>query len=116
MSDEKRAHKRHAVNTEFESVDEFVVQYAHNLSRGGVFIRSKASLPIGTELELTLSIIEGDEFHTIKGLGVVVHTNAQNGAAGMGVEFTDLSDEDRAMVERFAGVSTDEAAVGADGE
>jgi hypothetical protein len=51
--DGQRIEKRVTINKEFESFDAFVHEYVTNVSRSGVFIRSKEPLPIGTEVDLT---------------------------------------------------------------
>ena len=56
MDDHKRGEKRVTINKEFESFDAFVHEYVTNVSRSGVFVRSKEPLPIGTEVHL-LSLI-----------------------------------------------------------
>ena len=61
MDDHQRSDKRVTINKEFESFDAFVHEYVTNVSRSGVFIRSKEPLPIGTEVHLTFMWIR-DEF------------------------------------------------------
>jgi uncharacterized protein (TIGR02266 family) len=91
---EQRVHPRVTVNKEFESIDDFVSEYVTNISRGGVFIRSKNPLPVGTEVNLKFSILT-DDFEMIEGLGRVVRVDEE----GMGVVFTELTPDSRAAVE-----------------
>ena len=69
MDDHQRGDKRVTINKEFESFDAFVHEYVTNVSRSGVFIRTKEPLPVGTEVELTFTVIM-DDVETIEGLGV----------------------------------------------
>ena len=86
--DGQRIEKRVTINKEFESFDAFVHEYVTNVSRSGVFIRSKEPLPIGTEVDLTFTVIM-DDVETIEGAGQVVRV--QDDPPGMGVAFTKLT-------------------------
>jgi uncharacterized protein (TIGR02266 family) len=86
--DGQRIDKRVTINKEFESFDAFVHEYVTNVSRSGVFIRSKEPLPVGTEVNLTFTVITGD-IETIEGAGQVVRV--QDDPPGMGVAFTKLT-------------------------
>jgi Tfp pilus assembly protein PilZ len=88
MDDHKRGDKRVTINKEFESFDAFVHEYVTNVSRSGVFIRSKEPLPIGTEVHLTFTVIM-DEVETIEGTGKVVRV--EDDPPGMGAAFTELT-------------------------
>ena len=56
MTQEQRQHHRYDVNEEFETIDAFVAEYVTNISHGGVFIRSKNPLPVGTKVNLKLFV------------------------------------------------------------
>jgi uncharacterized protein (TIGR02266 family) len=86
--DGQRIEKRFTINKEFESFDAFVHEYVTNVSRSGVFIRSKEPLPVGTEVDLTFTVIM-DDVETIEGAGQVVRV--QDDPPGMGVAFTKLT-------------------------
>ncbi|MEO1272643.1 MAG: PilZ domain-containing protein, partial [Myxococcota bacterium] len=87
MNDEGRQHERAEVNREFESIEEFIAEYVTNISQGGVFIRSKNPLPVGTKVNLKFSVIV-DDFETIEGEGEVVRVDMNPENMGMGVAFT----------------------------
>jgi len=86
--DDHRIEKRVTINKEFESFDAFVHEYVTNVSRSGVFIRSKEPLPIGTEVNLNFTVFM-DDIQTIDGVGQVVRV--QDDPPGMGVAFTKLT-------------------------
>ncbi|MBW2403534.1 MAG: PilZ domain-containing protein [Deltaproteobacteria bacterium] len=86
--DGQRIEKRVTINKEFESFDAFIHEYVTNVSRSGVFIRSKEPLPVGTEVDLTFTVIM-DNIETIEGVGLVVRV--QDDPPGMGVAFTKLA-------------------------
>jgi molecular chaperone DnaK len=90
----------------YGSVDEFVEKFASNLSRGGVFIRTREPRPIGTVLAFELRLHGGEP--VVKGKGVVRWIQPEDPAArpptapGMGVQFLELDERSRALVERIA--------------
>lgn len=86
--DPQRMEKRITINKEFESFDAFVHEYVTNVSRSGVFIRSKDPLPVGTKVNLKFTVIM-DEVEVIEGMGEVVRV--QDDPSGMGVAFTELT-------------------------
>jgi hypothetical protein len=79
--------ERIEINHEFRSIEEFIHEYVSNVSRSGIFIKSKDPLAVGTRVALKFSIIVED-IETIEGVGEVVRINK----AGMGVVFTELTD------------------------
>ena len=89
---------RFTINKEFESFDAFIQEYVTNISRTGVFIKSKTPLPIGTEVTLRFTLIMED-IETIEGKGEVVRV--ANDPAGMGITFKELSPESRTLIERL---------------
>ena len=86
--DHQRIEKRVTINKEFESFDAFVHEYVTNVSRSGVFIRSKDPLPVGTKVDLKFTVIM-DDVEIIEGTGEVVRV--QEDPPGMGVAFTKLT-------------------------
>ncbi len=97
MTKDQRQHSRIEVNDEFESIHEFVAEYVTNISRGGVFVRSKNPLPVGTMVNLKFSVILED-FETIEGEGEVVRVDTTPGNMGMGVVFTRLTSESARII------------------
>ena len=91
----------------YGSVDEFVERFAVNMSRGGLFIRTREPRPVGTLLALELRLSSGET--VIRGLGVVrwIQSAEATPAAhpppspGMGIQFTELDEASRAVVERM---------------
>ena len=100
MTDQQRQHSRVNVNHEFKSIEEFVAEYVTNISQGGVFIRSKNPLPVGTKVNLKFSIIVED-FETIEGEGEVVRVDGTDENRGMGVAFTRLTSSSLDLINRL---------------
>jgi molecular chaperone DnaK len=93
------------VRLSYGTVDEFVDRFAVNISRGGVFIRTREPRPVGTRLALDLRLQTGET--VIRGEGVVRWIQVESPTAhpptapGMGIQFTDLDERSRALVERM---------------
>lgn len=93
---ERRRAERVTINKEFDSFDAFLQEYVTNISRSGVFIRSKSSLPVGTKVNLRFTVIL-DEVETIEGTGEVVRV----AEGGMGVVFRELTTYSKELLERL---------------
>ncbi len=89
----------------YGSLDEFVEKFASNVSRGGLFIRTRDPKPVGTTLSFELRLTSGDP--VLKGQGVVRWVQLENPTAspptapGMGVQFTSLDERSREIVDRI---------------
>ncbi len=94
---DRRNAPRYEVNREFVSIDDFISEYVSNVSGGGIFIRSKNPLPVGTWVNLRFTLLL-DEIEVIEGVGEVVHVNASGPDVGMGVAFRQLSPESRDVI------------------
>ena len=90
--------ERVTVNHEFASIEEFIHEYVTNISRSGVFIKSKNPLPVGTKVNLKFTIILDDP-ETVEGIGEVVRLNQR--PKGMGVVFIQLPSVSQNMIARM---------------
>ena len=94
-----------AVRLSYGTVDEFVERFAVNISRGGVFIRTREPEQVGTRIRLELRLQGGEV--VVRGEGVVRWVQAENAAArppaapGMGIQFIELDESSRELVERM---------------
>ena len=94
----ERRETRVTINKEFESFDAFIQEYVTNISRTGVFIKSKTPLPIGTEVNLRFTVIM-DDIETIEGIGEVVRV--EENPPGMGVVFREIGAYSKALIDRL---------------
>jgi len=94
----RRRDERVTINKEFESFESFVDEYIANVSRSGVFIRSRRPLPVGTKVNLEFTVLT-DEIQTVAGIGEVVRVH--DDPPGMGIVFTELSSYDSRILERL---------------
>ncbi len=94
-----------AVRLSYGTVDEFVDKFAVNISRGGLFIRTRDPRPVGTRIAFELRLQTGEI--ALKGVGVVRWVQPESATAspptapGMGVQFTELDAASRALVDRI---------------
>lgn len=93
-----RQHIRVQVNREFDDIEDYIAEYVSNVSQGGVFIRSKNPLPMGTRVELRFTIIMED-VEIVEGEGEVVRVDRTPGSMGMGVAFTRLTAESKQVID-----------------
>ncbi len=92
----ERREERVTINKEFESFDAFISEYVTNISRSGVFIRSKTPLAVGTVVNLLFTVIM-DDIETIEGTGEVVRVDDD----GMGVVFTEISTYSKDLIDKL---------------
>lgn len=93
-----RRDERVTINKEFESYDAFIHEYVTNISRSGVFIRSKSPLPVGTKVNLHFTVIM-DDIEAVEGVGEVVRVH--DDPPGMGVVFTELSGYSKGLIDKL---------------
>ncbi len=95
------------VRLAYGTVDEFVERFAVNMSRGGLFIRTRDPRPVGTALNLEIRLGTGEA--VIRAQGVVRWVQAPEAASharpplapGMGIQFTQLDEASQAVVDRM---------------
>ncbi|MCC7386942.1 MAG: TIGR02266 family protein [Deltaproteobacteria bacterium] len=81
----------------FDSFEEFMVEYAENISEGGMMVRADDPHPEGSMIYLQFALKDGTRL--IEGLGKVVHVNPKGSAhPGMGIEFVSFDDESRELI------------------
>jgi uncharacterized protein (TIGR02266 family) len=90
------------------TLDEFIEHHSHDVSRGGMFIKTVSPFPPGTLLKIEVRIA-GDQ-RVMQGVGRVVWKResgeAQDGApAGMGVKFIKIDDASRSVIDQLVSKS-----------
>ena len=92
------------VAVRFATVEEFVLEYAANISAGGVFIRSSAPPPLQTTLRVRLELPDGGPAAEVTGLVVHRVTVEQSSApreSGAGVRFVRPDAAFTSRIEKF---------------
>ncbi|MES1205807.1 MAG: TIGR02266 family protein [Pseudomonadota bacterium] len=87
-----------------ESLDQFIERYAVDVSRGGIFIRTREPLAVGTQLKLDFQFQNGTAL--MSGDGTVVwiremDPNRTSVPPGMGVRFDKLTPESQTVLEQL---------------
>src|SRR5436190_15914416 len=85
-----------------ESLQQFIERYGVDVSRGGIFIRTREPLPVGTRLKLDFQLV--DTAPLFQGDGTVVwireHDASRAGVTpGMGVRFDRLTPESQTTLD-----------------
>jgi uncharacterized protein (TIGR02266 family) len=87
-----------------ETLEQFIERYAVDVSQGGIFIRTKEPLAVGTQMRFEFQLRDASPL--IGGEGTVVWTRENDPsrpaiAPGMGVRFDRLADGSQSVLERI---------------
>ena len=87
-----------------ETLEQFIERYAVDVSQGGIFIRTKEPLAIGTQMRFEFQLRDASPL--IGGEGTVVWTRENDPsrpaiAPGMGVRFDRLAEGSQSVLERI---------------
>lgn len=104
--DKRRAFPRYQARFQvgWSTVQDFVLEYAANISVGGVFVQTENPPELDQIVTVSLSLPGSDT--PVETKGVVVHrvtpeqAKEKNVVSGMGVQFLDSSDQFRGAIER----------------
>jgi uncharacterized protein (TIGR02266 family) len=102
---QRRAFPRHVARfaVRFATVSDFVLEYAANISAGGVFVHTKTPPPLKTVVRIEMELPGAAE--PVIARGLVVHrilpseALAKDILAGMGVQFIDADDRFRDRID-----------------
>jgi uncharacterized protein (TIGR02266 family) len=92
-----------AVDVSYQTEHNFFMGLTENLSEGGLFIATYDSLPLGTELDLTLNLPENEPILAhCEVRWVREHTPfTQDVAPGLGVQFLNLTESHKVAIRSF---------------
>ncbi len=103
---ERRRHARTPVTLlvqyRFDTLEDFVAEYATNLSPQGMFLETGEPSPVGSLLHVQFSLKDGSKL--VEGLARVVRVTAKGAgseAPGMGVEFVQLDESSLALIRQI---------------
>jgi type IV pilus assembly protein PilZ len=84
---ENREHRRAPIElkVDYKKLNSFFADYTKNISKGGTFIRTKKTLPIGTRFLFRLSVPGRPAPFELS--GEVVHAGTSAEEVGMGIRF-----------------------------
>lgn len=98
--DERRQFPRVRLATQVECRDTVLLTFSRDVSRGGMFVESPSPLPTGSILNLRFNL---DDQSSIVAKAVVTY---QVKKFGMGVQFLDLTPENRKSVDAYVARNT----------
>jgi uncharacterized protein (TIGR02266 family) len=78
----------------------FYVGFTENLSAGGLFVATYSMQPIGSKVDIALTL-PGGETMSLRGEVRWQRAAADDGWPGMGIHFEDLSEQQEARMKRF---------------
>ena len=95
------------------TLDEFIEHHSHDVSRGGMFIKTPSPFPPGTLLKFEVKIAEDQK--VIQGVGRVVwkresESGDRERPNGMGVKFIKIDDVSRKTIDTLVDSRGDKAA------
>src|SRR5882724_9430770 len=101
-----------SLNVRYKSatVDEFIENHSHDVSKGGVFIKTDKPFAIGTLLKFEIRLAADQP--VIAGVGRVVWKREASGGSaerpsGMGVKFIKIDDNSRVTIDKLTGAKSD---------
>lgn len=92
---------RASFRVRFASVDDLVLAYTRNLSRGGMRLRTTRDFPRGSRVEVHIELPDGGAEITVPCEVVDVQHDAANGVYYLGTRFIDPDQETRRRLEWF---------------
>lgn len=92
---ENREHGRAPIElkVDYKKLNSFFADYTKNISKGGTFIKTKKTLPIGTRFLFRLTVPGRRNPFELN--GEVVHASAIGDEPGMGIRFVWTDERDR---------------------
>lgn len=90
------------VQYRFDTLEDFVAEYATNLSPEGMFLQTEEPSPVGSLLHVQFSLKDGSKL--IEGLARVARVSARGDgpeAPGMGVEFVQFDEPSLALIRQI---------------
>jgi uncharacterized protein (TIGR02266 family) len=82
----------------YKSFKRFIIDYTNNVSKGRMFIRTKASYEIGSRLDLLLHVPGLDGPIRIMGRVMFNSFKDEGEDAGIGIEFVDIEEKSREIL------------------
>ncbi len=96
---EHRQHGRAPIElkVDYKKLNSFFADYTKNISKGGTFIKTKKTLPLGTRFLFRLTVPGREKAFELN--GEVVHATSTGDDPGMGIRFVWSEERDRRAFE-----------------
>jgi uncharacterized protein (TIGR02266 family) len=94
---ERRRSERAAliVRVDYSTIDELFSEFTRDINEGGLFIETEKLKPAGTEVTMQFNLPGSDEVVQTIGRVVRISSGDEFSPPGMGIEFDDISADDR---------------------
>ena len=101
--DERRRAGRAGVTVriDYATVDEMFSEFTRDINEGGLFIETEKPHQTGTEVSMQFHLPGNNEVLRTIGRVVRVSSGDVGSPAGMGIEFDELTSDDRAKIDRI---------------
>jgi len=86
------------VRVDYATIDEIFSEFTRDINEGGLFIETEKPKSIGTEVTLRFNLPGGNDGIETIGRVVRISSGDELSPPGMGIEFDDLTDEDRTRI------------------
>ena len=86
------------VRVDYKTVDELFSEFARNINEGGVFVETETPSEIGSSVAMQFRIPGSEEPIQVMGRVVRVTEGDRHEPPGMGIEFEDLDDQSRDLI------------------
>jgi len=107
LSDEEARERRRSLRTElivrvdYATVDEMFSEFTRDINEGGLFIETEKPHEPGTEIAMQFHLPGTKEVLQTLGRGVRVSVGGADATPGMGIEFDELTSEDRRRIDQI---------------
>jgi uncharacterized protein (TIGR02266 family) len=89
------------VRIDYATVDEIFSEFTRDINEGGLFIETEKPHQAGTEVSMQFHLPGSQEIVQTVGRVARVSSGTTGTPAGMGIEFDELTDDDRAKIDRI---------------
>jgi uncharacterized protein (TIGR02266 family) len=86
------------VRVDYSTIDELFSEFTHDINEGGLFIETEKPRPMGTEVAMCFNLPGSGEVVETTGRVVWVTSGEAGAPPGMGIEFDELTPDDRDRV------------------
>ena len=99
---ERRRHERVPLKipVDYTSVDAFFTEFSSNINEGGMFVEMENGPDLGTQVQLQFDLPGHEEPVQVEGRVAWVSDGKDGSAAGVGIEFQNLSSDVRDTINR----------------
>lgn len=89
------------VKVEYRTLDAVLWNFSTNINEGGIFIRSNRPQPPGTKVHLRFFLPDVIKAIQVEGEVVWCNDDPRGGDCGMGIEFHELRDGDKRLINQL---------------